>query len=81
MEIGRVEMLESLDGLKRSSLRIALFGFPAIMIGLLVDDTLIANIGWSISAIALLIWTGMNIGVKMLAARIPYDLVETDDVN
>ncbi len=81
LEIGRVEMLESLDGLKRSSLRIALFGFPAIMIGLLLDDTLIANIGWSISAIALLLWTGMNIGAKMLAARIPYDLVEMDDRN
>ena len=81
MEIGRVEMLESLDSLKRSSLRIALFGFPAIMIGLLVDDTLIANIGWSISAIALIIWTGMNVGVKLLAPRIPYDLLETDDRN
>ncbi len=79
MEIGRVEMLESLDGLKRSSLRIALFGFPVIICGLLIDDSLIANIGWSISAIALLIWTGMNMGAKLLAARIPYDIVESDE--
>ncbi|MBX7054645.1 MAG: hypothetical protein K1X36_06790 [Pyrinomonadaceae bacterium] len=81
MEIGRVEMLESLENLKRSSLRIALFGFPAIIVGILFDDPLVANIGWAISAIALLTWTGMNIGVKLLAPRIPYDLLESDDQN
>ncbi|HQX55582.1 MAG TPA: hypothetical protein PLP07_06615 [Pyrinomonadaceae bacterium] len=81
MEISRVNLLETLDTLKNSSLRIALFGFPAIFVGLLVDDSLIATLGWAISAIALMVWTGMNIGVKMLASRIPYELLETEDQN
>ncbi|MBK9768030.1 MAG: hypothetical protein IPP63_13960 [Chloracidobacterium sp.] len=48
---------------------------------MLVDDSLIATLGWAISAIALMVWTGMNIGVKMLASRIPYELLETEDQN
>ena len=79
LEVNRVQMLETLDGSKRTALRITMFGFPAIFAGVLLDDTLVANVGWAVSAIALLVWTGMNISIRLLSTRIPYELVESDD--
>ena len=46
---------------------------------LLLEDDLIANIGWAVTAVSLLIWTGMIVSVRLLSQRIPYDLVESDD--
>ncbi len=43
MEISRVNLLENFDGLKKTALRVALFGFPAIIFGLIVEDGLIAQ--------------------------------------
>ncbi len=79
LEIGRVNMLETVENSKKTALRIAFFGFPAIAIGVLLEDTLIANIGWAISAVSLLIWTGLIMTTRMLAQRIPHELVGSDD--
>ena len=76
LEISRLNLLDSLDSVKRSSLRIALVGFPAIVTGIVVEDHLIANIGWAVSLISFTIWATMILGTNMLSARIPYDLVE-----
>jgi len=79
MEISRVQLLETLDRSKQTSLRIALFGFPAIFVGMLVEDALVANIGWAVSMIALLVWSGISVGIRTLSPRIPYELVESED--
>lgn len=79
LEVNRVQLLETLDRSKRTALRVTLFGVPAIFAGILMEDSLVANIGWAISAIALLIWTGMNVSIRLLSTRIPYELVELDD--
>lgn len=79
MEISRVNLLDGVERSKKTTLRIAFFAFPAILIGVLFDDDLIANLGWSVSTVSLLIWTGLIITSRMLAQRIPYNLLEVDD--
>lgn len=79
LEINRVKLVESLDTTKVNALRVTFFGFPAILAGIYLEDTLIANIGWVVSSIGLFIWTVLNVGVRMLGSRIPYDLVESTD--
>lgn len=78
LEISRVNLLENLDGLKKTALRAALFGFPAILFGLLAEDNLIANLGWAISSAAILVWAGLFASQNLLSTRLPVDLEEED---
>jgi len=79
LEIGRINMLETVDNSRRTSLRIALFAMPLIIIGVSFDDALVANIGWAIASLSLFVWTALIFGARLLGQRIPYDLVESDD--
>jgi len=79
LEISRVGMLETLENSKKTALKIAFVGFPAIIFGVTVFDDLIANIGWAISSVALLIWVGLIVSQSMLSTRIPLDIDEEVD--
>lgn len=79
LEVGRVNLLGSLESAKSTVLQIAAFGFAPLILGLVVEDELFARIGWAVTAISLLIWTGLIVSVRSLSTRIPYDLVESDD--
>jgi hypothetical protein len=59
MEVSRVNLLDSLERGKRTSLKIALVGLPWIVIGILLSADLVVNLGWAVSCVALLIWVGM----------------------
>ncbi|MCB1023547.1 MAG: tetratricopeptide repeat protein [Acidobacteria bacterium] len=74
MEVSRVNLLDSLERGKRTSLKIALFGLPWIIIGLILGEDLVVNIGWAVSTVALLIWVGMIMSRNILSARIPVDV-------
>ena len=78
MEIGRVNLLEALDRWKRTVLRLAFIGFPVIAVGLVYDDTVIANSGWTLSAASLILWTLIMLGRRVFAPRISMDLLEED---
>lgn len=79
LEISRINMLETLENSKKTVLKIALFAFPLILVGVAGEDDLIANIGWAVSSIALVIWVGIIIGGNIFAERIPLDLIEEED--
>ena len=79
IEIGRVNLLDTLERSKRTTLNIAFLSFPLIVVGLFFEDTLVANIGWAASTVSLMIWTGLIISSRMLSHRIPYALVESDE--
>lgn len=79
MEISRVNLLETVERSQRVALRIAVAAFPAVMIGVLFDDALIAQIGWAVSAVCLVIWCGLVVTARMLSTRIPYELMGSDD--
>ncbi len=78
-EISRVNLLDTVERGRRTALRIAFLAFPAIFIGVFFEDELIANIGWAVTTVALLIWTGLVVTSRLLARRIPYELAATDD--
>lgn len=78
MEISRINLLENLNNFKKTALHIGLFGFPIIVFGLIMEDDLIADLGWAISAAAIVIWSGLFIGLNLLSSRIPLDLNEED---
>lgn len=79
LEIGRVNMLETVENSKKTALRIAFIAFPLIFAGIYFEDAMIANIGWAVSSVSLLIWIGLIMSTRLLGQRIPYNLVETDD--
>ncbi len=79
VEVGRVNLLESLESAKTTVLRIASFGFVPLIFGLVVEDSLFADIGWAVTTVALMIWIGLIVSVRFLSTRIPYDLIESDE--
>ncbi|MBP7415544.1 MAG: hypothetical protein KA831_02740 [Pyrinomonadaceae bacterium] len=79
LEIGRVNLLDTLERSKRTTLNITFLSFPLIAVGLFFEDALVANIGWAASTVSLMIWTGLIISARMLSHRIPYALVESGD--
>ena len=79
LEISRVNLLDTLERSKRTTLNITFLSFPLIAVGLFFEDALVANIGWAASTVSLLIWTGLIITARMLSHRIPYDLVTSED--
>ena len=78
MEISRINLLEGFENSLKTCLRITLFGIPAILLGVFTEDNLIANIGWAVSSIALLIWIALVLGQRMFSSRIPLDLMEEE---
>ncbi|MBA3633926.1 MAG: tetratricopeptide repeat protein [Acidobacteria bacterium] len=78
MEVSRVNMLESLERLRKTALKIAMLGFPAIILGITLEDSLIANLGWMVSSIALLIWVGIIMSQNLLSSRVPMDFADED---
>ena len=78
MEISRINLLETLERSRRTTMRLALFGFPLIPIGIVFTDELVTQIGWAVSAVAILIWSGLVISGRIFAERIPYDLLEEE---
>lgn len=79
MELSRISLLETLERARKTSLRIGIPGLPVIILGLILDDALITNIGWAVSIVAFVVWTAMLLGVKILSSRIPFDLVKDEN--
>lgn len=79
LEISRVNLLDTLERTKRSAFRIIPIGFFVIVLGLVWEEYLIANIGWAVSGLTLTVWVVMILMLKMLSPRIPFELVEDDE--
>ena len=79
MEISRINLLETLERSKKTSLKIAFLGFPAILVGITLEEHLVSNVGWAVSSLALMVWAGLLMGLNLFADRIPYELVEEEE--
>lgn len=79
LEISRVSLLESVEKAARTSLHLAMIGIPAIIVGLLLGEHTIANIGWAVSTVSLVFRTGLQITANLLSQRIPFEMVDADD--
>ncbi len=73
MEISRVTLLDNLEKYKKSALRITMVGLPCIIAGMVTDETLLANLGWSVSCVALLVWGAIVVGRNLLSSRLPVE--------
>ncbi len=73
LEVSRVRLLETLERAKGMSLRIAMFGLPAILLGVFSETEAVANIGWAVSCASLLIWLGIVVTRNILSDRVPLE--------
>ena len=73
MELSRVNLLESLERGKKTSLKIALLSLPMIVVGLMFNEHLVVNIGWAVSSVSFLIWIGIIMSRNLLSERVPVD--------
>jgi tetratricopeptide (TPR) repeat protein len=71
LEIRRINFLEGVQRGKGMVLRFALLGLPIILFGGLIDENLISQIGWAISAVSLSIWAILLIGENIFSNRCP----------
>ena len=78
LEISRVNLLDTLSRTRRGALRVSIIGWGVIALGLGLEDALVADVGWVLSGVSLLIWIVMIVMIKMLSPRIPFDMLETD---
>ena len=78
LEISRVNLLGKLARVKLASLRTCIFGLPMIVLGVSLEESLVANIGWFLCGGAMVVWAALLILTRMLESRIPFDLVEED---
>jgi hypothetical protein len=79
LEVSRVNLVDSLARSRGMALRIAAIGMPVIIGGVILQNDMVANIGWAVSGVAVIGWAALNIMERMLSARIPLDMVEPDD--
>lgn len=79
LEVSRLNLLERLDRWRAATFRIAIYSLPLVALGYFFDEPLIADAGWLVASIGLLVWVVINIGLRMLSPRIPYELVEDKD--
>jgi tetratricopeptide (TPR) repeat protein len=73
MEISRVTMLDNLERYKKTALRITMIGLPCIVLGMTMNEPQLANLGWAVSCIALVVWGGIVVGRNLLSSRIPLE--------
>ena len=79
LEIGRINLLDRLDRVRRSRFRCAFLGIVVIALGIARANDLITNVGWAISGISLVVWIVTLLMSRMLAPRIPFELMEADE--
>ena len=78
MEVSRINFLEGVERTKKTALKIGMIGFPAIVFGVMLEDSLIANLGWTVSIISLLLWVGLVTSENLLSSRVPMDFTIED---
>jgi len=70
LELGRMNLLNSLARWRRFVFRLCVLGLPVIGLGLYFDDAVIANAGWTLSALSLVLWVLIQLGLRAFSPRI-----------
>lgn len=78
MELGRVNLLDTLTRWKSITLRLCLVGFPIIFLGLYFDDATVANAGWILSGGMITLWAAIRLATRIFAPRIAPELLQED---
>ena len=78
LELSRINLLDTLQSTSSTATWITLCGFPVIGLGLLFGNPSVANTGWAVSGLALLVWLAAGVFSRMFVLRIPYEHLEED---
>jgi tetratricopeptide (TPR) repeat protein len=78
-EVERINLLEGFRRHKSMALRIIFFGLMVIAFGSFTEITTIANIGWTVSTIALIAWITMFVGRNIFLKRIPVEVFDESE--
>lgn len=78
LEIGRVNLLETMDRSRKTAIRAAIVGFPAIIYGMATGNHLVANVGWAIAIVGLVFWTFLRTARRLFESRLPFDISDTE---
>jgi hypothetical protein len=46
------------------------------VVGTIFEDELITEIGWAVSAVAIIIWAGLTVSQRLFSSRIPFEIYE-----
>jgi hypothetical protein len=75
LEISRLNLIDTLQRLSGSTLKIAVAGLFVILGGTIIEEPTAADLGWAISTISLIVWIGAKTFCGILSSRIPIDTV------
>lgn len=78
LELGRINLFDTFDGARRTSLKVFLFGGTLLFVGLTSRVVLLTEIGWAVAGIALAITLASALLKQTFASRIPFELVDKD---
>ncbi len=78
-EVQRINWLESMQKHRGAAIRIGILSFAIIILGVFLEEPLIKNIGWAISAVCFSVWTILTFGKSVFADRIPLDMFDEND--
>jgi len=76
LEIGRINLYDTFDSARSTSIKIFCFGLFVIALGLVSYENVITDIGWAVSGISLLIWLASSLLKQSFASRIPFELLD-----
>lgn len=78
LEIGRINLYDTLESIRRTTLRITVFGVSVILIGALAGNYLILDIGWAVCGVSLVACAAASLLSRMFDSRIPFELLEKE---
>jgi tetratricopeptide (TPR) repeat protein len=78
LELGRINLFDTFNGARRTSLKVFAFGLILIVFGLTSGVVLVTEIGWAVGAVALVICLASAILKQTFASRIPFELIDRE---
>lgn len=78
LEISRLRLLEVLVGVKRSAIWVFAAAVLLVPLGLAANVGTLADLGWTVSGLAIFTYLGTAGGIAALSPRIPFDLAKED---
>jgi tetratricopeptide (TPR) repeat protein len=78
LEIGRINLFDTFEGARRTSTKVFVSGLPLIIMGIALENELVAEVGWAVSGISLVIGFACSGLRHAFESRIPFELMERD---
>jgi len=76
VEIGRINLYDNFAAISGTAFRIFFFGLLVIPLGMLLNSSLITDVGWAVSAVSMLVAVGASIMKSVFSSRIPFDMLD-----